>query len=200
MIFFGHIGITVAAVDAAENALIPRPGYIDYRLVIAGSILPDIIDKFMLFFLSGAKFSSGRIFAHSLLFSLLLFALGIALLKVHHKSSVLILAACCFLHQLMDVMWKQLNVFLWPVYNALLKSVPTMVTDILDMPVKSSEVIKGGSFWGSVVRIYTHQYIFISETAGALLLAVFFAVLVRRKLVIYFLKTGRIRKSIDEHI
>lgn len=139
MIFFGHLGITLAVTRTADKIIINRnPAadsiYLDYRLVLAGSMLPDVIDKCILFFLSGEKFSSGRMFAHTFLFTMLLIALGLVVLNTYRKSWVLVLAACCLFHQLLDIMWKQLNIFLWPVYDKLLpQSIQTSAPDLLDM-------------------------------------------------------------------
>ena len=43
----------------------------------------SIVDKFILFFLSGERFSSGRMFANSLLFVFLLFAFGTVPTYIH---------------------------------------------------------------------------------------------------------------------
>ena len=165
MIFFGHLGITLAVARTADKIVLdrkPLTHYIDYRLVLAGSMLPDVIDKFILFFLSGERFSSGRMFAHSLMFALLFLALGMVVLQVYRKSWVLVLAVCCFFHQLLDIMWKQLNIFLWPVYDTLQsKSIQTSAPDILNMPIMSSEVIKGDLSWSDVGKFFSiHTYIF----------------------------------------
>ena len=124
MILFGHIGMTLAATRLADKTIINRKTIaiirdIDYRFVILGSLLPDILDKSILLFLSGEKFKTGRLFAHSLLFSLLIFILGIAVWYGYKKSWVFILAACCFIHQMLDEMWKQSNIFFWPFYDFL---------------------------------------------------------------------------------
>lgn len=73
MIFFGNLGITLAITRTADKIIstgITCALDIDYRVVLLGSLMPDIIDKGILFFLSGERFRSGRMFAHSFLFTL----------------------------------------------------------------------------------------------------------------------------------
>ena len=154
MIFFGHLGLTLAVTRAADKTIINRKHTdrtldIDYRLVLLGSLLPDIIDKCILFFLAGERFKSGRLFAHSLLFSILLFALGIAIRYAYKKSWGIILAGCVFMHQIFDMMWKQLNIFLWPVYDFLpskiINSLQVWSPGILRIPLKMPAMEKSES-------------------------------------------------------
>ena len=49
---------------------------IDYRLVAAGAILPDLIDKPLGIYLLRRQLGSGRIYGHTLLFGLVLVAGG----------------------------------------------------------------------------------------------------------------------------
>jgi inner membrane protein len=162
-------------------------------MVLAGSMLPDIIDKCILFFISGERLSSGRMFAHSLLFTLLFLALGMASLHIYRKSWVLVFAACSLVHQLLDVMWKQLDIFFWPLYRSLLsQGIQTFSPDLLDMPVKAAYVIREDLSWGSIWNLFSNPYIYISELTGALILLVFFILLVRRRMVRSFLKTGKV--------
>jgi len=76
----------VSAVQGTIEAAYPGPpvtrGFsfqLDYRLLMLGSMLPDIIDKPLGLWLLVDVFSNGRIFAHSLLFTTLLVAAGIYL-------------------------------------------------------------------------------------------------------------------------
>ena len=168
---------------------------IDYRLVLLGSLLPDIIDKCILFFLAGERFKSGRLFAHSLLFLILLFALGITIRYAYKKSWGIILAACVFIHQILDMMWMQLNIFLWPVYDFLpLKTVESLQAwspGILKIPLKIPAMEQSESFWSTIIKILFDPYIFISEFLGALIMLYFVIGLFKRKQIINFLKSGK---------
>lgn len=72
MIFFGHLGITTGIVNCCEKILHKDKGLknkisIDYRFVMLGSILPDMIDKPIGAFLFRNTFHNSRIFAHTLI-------------------------------------------------------------------------------------------------------------------------------------
>ncbi|RNI15777.1 hypothetical protein EFE42_00600 [Methanohalophilus sp. RSK] len=67
MLPFAHIGITLALFY-----IVTRGRNINYWYVIIGSMLPDIIDKVIGRVLFADTFASGRIFAHSLLFVVVL--------------------------------------------------------------------------------------------------------------------------------
>ncbi|MBI2829814.1 MAG: metal-dependent hydrolase [Chloroflexi bacterium] len=90
-----------------------KVGRVDYRLVIIGSMLPDIIDK-PVWFLAGRDASlSGRDFAHTLLFNLTLFAGGMFLLR-YRKSGLFVLSVASLTHLVFDQMWRNLPTLFWP--------------------------------------------------------------------------------------
>jgi hypothetical protein len=68
MLPFAHIGIAIALFYIAGLAFPKVREHIDYRYVIVGSMLPDIIDKTVGMVLFADTFANGRIFAHALLF------------------------------------------------------------------------------------------------------------------------------------
>ena len=72
-----------------------RIGSIDYRIVLLGSLLPDIIDKPLWLFVGSHISFSGRGYAHTLLFSLALFISGLILIR-YRKSWLLIISICSF--------------------------------------------------------------------------------------------------------
>ena len=103
MLLFAHIGLTLGAAGLLTKAFPPRENEdqkarhepppdtpkdelspnkplhwtkrLDWRFIIIGSMLPDIIDKPLGMFILGDTFSNGRIFAHTLLFFIILFSL-----------------------------------------------------------------------------------------------------------------------------
>ncbi len=136
MLLFGHIGITAGIVRASEilgsvgrkrdsykpgagsagNTAIRKVGWqdsIDYRFVLLGSLLPDIVDKPLWFFASSDLFRSGRDYAHTLLFNLVLFLGGLILLK-YGRSWLLIMSSCSFMHLILDQMWGNPVILWWP--------------------------------------------------------------------------------------
>lgn len=96
-----------------------RIGAIDYRLVILGSLLPDLMDK-PIFLLTGNASLSGRDYAHSLLFNLVLLIGGLVLTR-YRKSWLLVLSLSSFMHLVFDRMWTVPVTLLWPLLGPLLR-------------------------------------------------------------------------------
>jgi inner membrane protein len=111
MLFFGHIGFTVGAIFLIYLFL---KGTVDYRYVIVGSMLPDIVDKPLGIYLLGQTFDNGRIFCHTLLFVCVLFILGVYLDRYRRFAVVKLLALAAFFHLLEDEMWQVPRTFYWP--------------------------------------------------------------------------------------
>ncbi len=102
MFVFGHVGITVAAF-----LLISRKfGFaVDYKYIILGSMLSDIIDKSMGFFFFG---NNGRIIAHTLFFAVLL------TLIAFRSRNLMLVAGGVWTHIILDRMWTDPQTLLWP--------------------------------------------------------------------------------------
>lgn len=82
MLLFGHLGITFAATQTFEKVILYQgkkkfTELIDYRLVLLGSLLPDIIDKPLGRLILKDMLGNRRIYAHTLVFLLLLVGTGI---------------------------------------------------------------------------------------------------------------------------
>lgn len=199
MILFGHLGLTLAAARGADrlagnNEYAFGRRIFDYRLVLLGSILPDILDKTMIFYISGEKLKSGRLFGHSLLFAVLLFVLGLVIWKGFKKSGALVLAACTFFHQLLDSMWNQLNIYLWPVYDFTLLKVHGITRlwsgHLPQIPVPVALAGRVGIEW-SIIRLLIHDpFITLSEVAGLAVLMHFSHKLYKQKRIKDFANTG----------
>lgn len=95
MLIFGHIGITLGIAWLVESRLKIK---MDYKLIIIGSLLPDIIDKPVGMII--LPLHNGRIFGHTLLFILILLLIGLK----YRKS--LFLSFASFLHLIEDEIWK----------------------------------------------------------------------------------------------
>ena len=80
MLIFGHIGLTIAIIYTFQRIRFPGLD-LDYRLVILGSLLPDIIDKPIGYIIFQKYYENGWIYGHSLLFSLVLLILSYSELK-----------------------------------------------------------------------------------------------------------------------
>lgn len=119
MLLFGHIGVTLG-IFFGLGIFIPRlRTIIDPKYLAVGALLPDLIDKPIGMIIFASTFSSGRIIAHTLLFSSSLFLAGLYLYKKKsdiNKSGikVLSLASGSFFHLLEDHMWASPRTLLWP--------------------------------------------------------------------------------------
>jgi membrane-bound metal-dependent hydrolase YbcI (DUF457 family) len=101
MLILGHIGLSILLVYALE-----RP--VDYRYVIIGSLLSDIIDKPLGNIVFYGVLNNGRIIGHTIAFALLLTAAGL------FKKKVLCLAYGVWMHFVLDMMWLNPVTLLWP--------------------------------------------------------------------------------------
>ena len=105
MLLFAHLGLAL---------LIARPfKRIDLAFLAVGSMLPDIIDKPLGFMLFGTM-NHGRIFAHTLLFLLVLAALAVSIRDIRLAS----LGAGVLIHLALDSMWDSPVILLWPLLGS----------------------------------------------------------------------------------
>ncbi|AKB36705.1 hypothetical protein MSSAC_2115 [Methanosarcina siciliae C2J] len=117
MLLFGHLGVTLG-IFFGLGLFIPRlRTIIDPRYLVIGAILPDLIDKPIGEVIFASTFSSGRIIGHTLLFSLLLFMIGLYMYERSRDIRGLSLTAGSFLHLFEDQMWSDPQTFLWPLFG-----------------------------------------------------------------------------------
>jgi inner membrane protein len=91
---------------------------IDFRLLLVGSLLPDIIDKPLVFWLLPELVNhNARSIGHSLAFNLALLAIALLALVVFRLSGPLVLVLSSLGHVLLDQMWQLPDRFLWPLYG-----------------------------------------------------------------------------------
>ncbi len=154
------------------NTLVSR---IDMRLLLVGSLLPDIVDKPVGLFLFGETFSNGRIFCHTLLFLILLSVAGVSFYRSYGKTWLLALFFGTLTHLVFDQMWRAPRTLFWPLFG---------------LSFERADV----SNWTSDIyhRLFTEPSVYIPEIAGAIILAWFTLTLVRRRNVNSFIRHGRI--------
>ena len=141
MLLFAHLGLTLAAAKFTERFGL-RP---DLAFVLLGSILPDLIDKPLGYLIYGSM-ASGRIFAHTLLFLLVLAALA-TILKSRPLGS---LAFGVLAHQALDTIWTTPVIFLWPLLG--------------DFPVKARMSVL--SYFEMLMRGLQNPGILVPELLG----------------------------------
>lgn len=152
-------------------------GRIDIRVLLIGSLLPDIIDKPIGRFFFQETFHNGRIFGHTLLFLILLTAGGLILYRTRSKTWLLVLAFGTFTHLILDGMWMSIHTLLWPLYGFSFEKYPV-------------------SLWSWIVNILhslpNHPWGLIPEIMGLIIIAWFSRQLVQTRKVLAFLKYGRV--------
>ena len=138
-----HAGLSVAAVFALHHLLrhlsqhfsgnggtpgerfagpvnLSRGGrwHIDYRLVIIGALLPDLIDKSLqLWFFPEVFHLPGRSFAHTMVFNSILVTGSLLLIPFCRSLGPLIFALTSAGHLLLDRMWESPVTLLWPLFG-----------------------------------------------------------------------------------
>jgi len=150
-----------------------RIGPIDYRLVLLGSLLPDIIDK-PIFLLMGSRVSlSGRGYAHTLLFNLILLISGLFLIR-YRKSWLLILSLSSFMHLILDRIWDYPVVLFWPLLG----------------PFPKGEIT---GWLSNMFRwLLSSPDVYIPEIIGLVIVLLFAYRIVKGKSVISFIRGGAI--------
>ncbi len=145
----------------------------DYRLVLLGSMLPDIIDKPLGTWLLLDSLSSGRIYAHTLLFSSVLFAIGILFYRSRGWTGGMWLGIGSLVHVALDQIWRAPSTLFWPAYG-------------WSFPVDNTE----GWVKAVFVNMFEDPTVYVPEIIGFLVLSTFFVHLVRRRILVHLLKTG----------
>lgn len=188
MLVLGHAGITLgtaALLAGTVRRSHSKPtwnlswftalsSYIDIRILLIGSVLPDIIDKPIGQYFFRATFSNGRIFSHTLLFLVLMTAAGFYLYKRRQKLWLLTLAAGIFTHLIMDKMWLAPRTLFWPLFGTAFDRM-----DLTDWTLNM------------LLALMSNPEVFVPETIGAVILLWFGLSLVFRKKVGAFIKYGR---------
>lgn len=180
MIFFGHLGLTTGIVKLYEKGTANSKRdndktYIDYRFVLVGSILPDLIDKPIGAFLFRSTFHNSRIFFHSLTVSAILILAGLYFWKRERSNKSLLLGVACFIHLILDSMWEYPSILFWPFLGWKFPQRP-----------------EGNWVSSDLVRLIHDPSLYGPELLGFAILAFFFISLIRNKKVKEFIRTGRL--------
>jgi len=175
---FGHVGLAWGGVLVVEEASRRLPGLgrrtrIDFRFVILGSMLPDIIDKPLGIYILGGGLSNGQIFAHSLL-SVLLLLLAALVARAGLRPALAFTALGAGVHLLQDRMWEKPHTLLWPLLGRRFERV--------DVSGWSGQMLE---------QLFSDPCTYVSEAAGAAVVVVLLAVLMRRGGLRDFILAGR---------
>jgi len=148
---------------------------LDYRLLMVGSMLPDIIDKPLGIWLLRETLGSGRIFAHTLLFAAVLAGVGLYLYMTRRRLGVLCLSLGTLAHLILDQMWLNPRTLFWPLYG-----------------LSFERGIVEGWLSRILTSLLTDPRAYLPEIIGALLLAAFFWDIIRHGKLTSFLRSGRV--------
>jgi inner membrane protein len=201
MLILGHAGITLGVATAVDAAFCKRhpsmtsvsrdsPGlrcrartarfaslarHIDIRILLLGSLLPDIIDKPLGHLLFREVFSSGRIFGHTFLFLLVISLAGLWLYRVKKKNWLLVLSFGTFTHLVFDQMWLTPGTLLWPLFGWEFEKL------VLDHWLRSM-----------LVELLTEPGVYVTEIIGGAVLGIFGLGLLSQARLRSFVRTGRV--------
>ncbi|HEY33214.1 MAG TPA: metal-dependent hydrolase [Dehalococcoidia bacterium] len=150
---------------------------LDIRLLLVGSLLPDIIDKPLGQVFLRETLSNGRIFFHTLLFTIIMALGGLFLRYRTGKTWLLALSMGTFAHLILDEMWQQelLPTLLWPLYG--LEFPRADLTDWV------------GNIWYNLLH---DPVVYVPEIIGGVVIILFLWVLVRNGEFTNFIRRGRL--------
>lgn len=180
MIFFGHLGLTTGTIKIYEkvfykNKTISDNIPLDYRFVLIGAILPDLIDKPIGVYLFRNTFHNSRIFAHTLIFSILLILIGIFVKCKRKNNNILLLGISSSIHLILDSMWLYPAILFWPYFG-------------VKFPVRP----EGNWLESGILKLFTDPSYYISELLGFIIIAYYFIRLVKNKQIKEFINKGKL--------
>lgn len=154
---------------------------IDIRLLLLGSLIPDIIDKPIGIYFFQSIFSNGRIYGHTLLFLFLITTVGLFLQRRYHSIWVITIAFGTLWHLILDAMWLQPETLLWPLLGVSFPQydLSNWMNRILNILLANPQTYTL-NFW----------VVFISEILGGVVLAWFMWRLIRNHTVLSFIRKG----------
>jgi inner membrane protein len=126
--------------------------FVDLRLLMIGSMMPDIIDKP----LALCGFGNGRSITHTLLISLVVLCMGFFLYLYHKRTWSFAIAIGILSHLILDSMWATPQTLFWPLYGW---SFPSPVTRLSFQQV---------TLWWNALK--TNPGVYISEGIGLAIL------------------------------
>jgi inner membrane protein len=177
-VLFWHLGITAAIVFVTLGRR-----RIDYRVVLLGAILPDLLDKPVGRIFFQDTFESSRIFGHTFAFVLLSMLVVQLFLRGNTARRWFILPIAVLIHLALDAMWDQPVTLFWPLFG----------TEFPRDPV--------GDYWLEVLlRPFEHPLEALKEVAGLLALVYLARAfdLFQRDRLKAFVRTGALKEKRPE--
>jgi inner membrane protein len=194
MMLFGHAGIALGATFLLQtainrhyengpintkapdtNPLAEAARNIDYRILLIGSLLPDLIDKPLGVFIFPEALSFGRVYAHTLLFIMLLSLFGFIYYRYRKQFNILLLTFGTVTHLILDEMWLTPKVLFWP---------------LLGFAFPREDV---SNYVGlEINEVLTNSYVIGGELIGLASILIIASIIIKRKNIRNFILKGKI--------
>jgi hypothetical protein len=145
---FWHLGMTCAIVFFALGAR-----RIDYRVVLLGAVISDVVDKPIGRIFFEDYFESGRLYGHTLLVATVLLLTIQLTLRGATARRWFILPICMLIHQVLDAMWDSPIAWFWPLFGSKFPPDP-----------------KDNYWWEVLTRPLDHPWVLVQEAVGLALL------------------------------
>jgi len=95
-----------------------RDPKVDVRFLVAGAILPDLIDLTIGTVLFADRYSTGELWLHSLLLPIIYMTAVVAVTRRgRRRRTFMAVGIGWLLHLLLDGMWANDDIFLWPFFG-----------------------------------------------------------------------------------
>ncbi len=111
-----HLGLTAAITYVTLGR-----SRIDYRFVLLGAILPDLVDGVLMLFFA---WPAGRGISHSILAPTFVCVAIVGAFKAERRLAVFGIGVGWFVHLALDGMWQAPRTFLWPFFGTGFASTP----------------------------------------------------------------------------
>ena len=173
MLPLAHMGITVTIARVMERKI--KRQVVDYRILLVGSLLPDLIDKPVGYLLFNTPLTSSKLFGHSLLLLVFLGSIGFVLWHRRRSLAGWMFFAGAAAHDILDAMWLHPKILFWPLFGWLF-------------------VTPGYEAWVGTIKLgaLSIPKLVALEILGGLLLIHFFAVIFLNEGIMSFFKHGKV--------
>ena len=194
MYLLAHTGITLGAAYVLEKAvncrrtdrrpaagpvagpLAREPLRVDYRFIVLGALLSDMIDKPLGLVVLPEVLANGRTFLHSLLFLLLTLLAAFIVYRQRREMWGIYIAFGVIIHFIMDAIWTDPTTFYWPFLG----------------PFETHPGISAWILQSWIQSLIDESRLYVPEVAGFLILLFFTARLIIQKQVKAFILQGRL--------
>ena len=153
---FWHMGLATALVYVTLGRR-----RIDYRFVLVGAVIPDVIDPLVA--LGGVESEAGRTLAHTILAVVVVMVAIILTLRGERRLAVFGLGVGWLMHLVGDGMWEAPRTFLWPAFGTDFARAPAepYSWDLLTSPLDHL-----GTWGGELVGIAILAWFYVAFEMG----------------------------------